>query len=240
MIKPVDDVNEMEEVAAIAIPAEEELSVNTEEPTSLFFGPETPLRQAAKYGGRPYEERPQQKEMAGRIAQVLDNQSHLCVEAPTGVGKTFAYLVPAFHYALQTRKPVVVSTHTISLQEQIIEKDLPLLAKLMNEPIRYAIAKGRGNYVCMRRLYAAAAHENEFLPSENLKPQLVRIREWAETSNEGSRSTLDFRPQTDVWDAVCCEMGNCLLGRCRFFKECFFMQARRRLLKAHIIVSNPE
>ena len=234
MIKPIE--TEPDEV--VDIEKGEDLSVDTSTPTHLFFGADTPLRRAHEHGGRPYEERPQQLSMAVKIAAVFDAQGHLCVEAPTGVGKTFAYLVPAIHYARQTQRPVVISTHTISLQEQIIDKDLPLLAELTDAPLRFAIAKGRGNYVCLRRLYAASSHEDEFLPSENLKPQLVRIREWAEKSRDGSRSSLEFRPQTDIWDAVCCEMGNCMLGRCRFFKNCFFMNARRRLLRAHVIVAN--
>ena len=243
MIKPINiPIDEEIPFGADEMPyefeEEEVRRVDVSTPSRVFFGDNTPLQRAAQYGGRPYEERPQQKQMALKIAAVLDGQAHLCVEAPTGVGKTFAYLVPAIHYAQQTKLPVVVSTHTISLQEQIIEKDLPLLAKLMHEPIRFAIAKGRGNYVCLRRLDAASNHDAEYLPSESLKPEVVRIREWTASTTDGSRSALDFRPQPDVWDAVCCEMGNCLLGRCRFFKECFFMKARRQLLKADIIVSN--
>jgi ATP-dependent DNA helicase DinG len=90
-----------------------------------FFDSETPLKDAEKYGGRIYEERPQQKEMALNVAQSLIESYNLCIEAPTGVGKSFAYLIPAIYYAIEQPRPVVITTETINLQEQLIFKDIP-------------------------------------------------------------------------------------------------------------------
>lgn len=208
------------------------------EATRDFFGPDSPLRNASAYGGNVYEERPQQKEMAERVANAFVSGTHLCVEAPTGIGKTFAYLVPAIYAVKEKNMPVVVSTHTISLQEQIAEKDLPLLKRLMSEDFSFAIAKGRSNYLCLRRLQAAAGHQQEFLPSEELVPELEHIRRWSNTTRDGSRSDLDFVPDASLWESVCCEAGNCLNTKCEFYSQCFFMKARNRLLKADVIVVN--
>lgn len=203
-----------------------------------FFGPDTPLKRASGMGGRPYEERPQQLEMASAIAHALEAGEHLCVEAPTGVGKTFAYLVPAIRYALATGRKAIVSTHTISLQEQLVEKDLPLLRKLLDLDVSFAIAKGRGNYVCKRRLAAAAGDSREYLPSAELLPEVERLRAWAETSRDGSRSSLPQDPDPAVWESVCCEVGNCLNAKCEYFAQCFMIRARNRLMKADVIVAN--
>ncbi|MCF7855271.1 MAG: DEAD/DEAH box helicase [Candidatus Pacebacteria bacterium] len=204
----------------------------------VFFGPDTPLRRSAQFGGRPYEERPQQVEMAAGVASALDAGMHLCVEAPTGVGKTFAYLVPAVHCAHQTGLPVVVSTHTISLQEQIIQRDLPLLERLLDVDCTYAIAKGRSNYVCLRRLHAAANDKQEYLPAPDLIPELDKVRAWAENTRDGSRSDLEFTPNSELWDTICCEAGNCRNAQCPYFRQCFFMGARRCLMSVRIIVAN--
>lgn len=116
--------------------------------------------------GLSYEPRPQQVRMAQAIATAFTERRHACIEAPTGVGKTFAYLVPAIFFAQETKRPVVVSTHTINLQEQICKKDLPLLGKLLKQEISYAVAKGRNNYLCLRRLSQIADMDQALLPGE--------------------------------------------------------------------------
>ena len=205
--------------------------------TEAFFGADTPLKKAHVHGGRSYEPRPQQVEMARAVAHALTAGDHLCVEAPTGVGKTFAYLVPALYFALRSGKPVVVSTHTISLQEQIMEKDVPLLQKLLGVPFKVALAKGRGNYVCLRRLHAAVGAHNDYLPGADL-PELERVWQWSQKTVDGSRSDLDFEVSHNVWEAVYCEPGNCLNQQCPFHRQCYMMKARFKLLDANLIVAN--
>ena len=205
--------------------------------TAAFFGPDTPLKQAHLHGGRAYEPRPQQAEMARAVARVLTDGGHLCVEAPTGVGKTFAYLVPALHFALRKGKPAVISTHTISLQEQLMGKDIPMLQKLLGIPFKVALAKGRGNYVCLRRLHAAVGAHQDYLPGADL-PELERVWQWSRDTADGSRSDVETEVSHNVWDAVCCEPGNCLNQQCPFNRQCFLMKARFKLLDANLIVAN--
>lgn len=220
MIKPADPMDQI--VAA----------------TEAFFGADTPLRRAAEVGGRPYEPRPQQARMAKAVAEAFAAGRHLCVEAPTGVGKTFAYLLPALLLANLRGLPVVVSTHTISLQEQIMNRDLPVLRSLLGVELRAAVAKGRGNYLCLRRLGAAGAHHQDYLPGAELAPELELLRRWVAKTADGSRSDLPAEPAPAVWEAVCCETGNCLGPKCTHHRACFLMRARRRLQEAHVIVAN--
>jgi len=203
-----------------------------------FFGADTPLRDAVAYGGRAYEPRVQQQEMASLVASHLARSKHLCIEAPTGVGKTFAYLIPAIYLAMERKMPVVISTHTISLQEQIIKSDIPILRKLMGLDIDAAIALGRGNYVCRRRLSSVVNEQKDVLPSFKLMPQLEEIYEWAEVSGDGCKKSLAFEPDGRLWDMICCEFSNCLGGRCVYFRSCFLLRAKIRVSKANLIVAN--
>ena len=143
--------------------------------TTAFFSENTPLLKSGDFGGPAYEKRPQQEEMALGVATAFSEKRNLCVEAPTGVGKSFAYLVPAIYFALELKQPVLISTETISLQEQLVEKDLPLLRKIMDVPFTVALAKGRGNYICMRRLTLIAGEHTEYLPSDAMRSDAEKI-----------------------------------------------------------------
>src|SRR5580658_6880841 len=132
-----------------------------------------------------FEFRPQQQEMAVAVARALQEREHLAVEAGTGVGKSLAYLVPAILYALANRKKAVVSTHTINLQEQLTEKDLPMLAQILPVKFTYTMLKGRQNYLCTRRLHKARQQaESLFTSSE--AAELQRIFEWSKETKDGS------------------------------------------------------
>lgn len=203
-----------------------------------FFGPNTPLRRAAEEGGRAYEERPQQKAMAVDVARAFEENQHAFIEAPTGVGKSFAYLVPAILAAQKLRKPFVITTHTIALQEQLIQRDIPLLSRLLGRPVRAAIAKGRSNYVCLHRLNNAISFDDQYLPSADLTPEAARIAEWARVTKTGSRSDMPFIPSGATWSAVCSEAGTCPRTGEDPDEVCFFRQARRRLFGADIIIAN--
>lgn len=207
--------------------------------TEKFFLPESPLAEAEKHGGRPYEYRPQQAEMARRTAEALVGRHNLCVEAPTGVGKSFAYLVPVIYFAKTQSKPVVISTETINLQEQLMHKDIPILAKLTGVPFKAALAKGRGNYLCIRRLHMASGdRQEELIPLASLVLDIQRITEWAEETKDGNRDAMDFKTDQSSWSYVCCEAGNCAGPRCDFFKQCFYWRARLEWEKADVIVAN--
>lgn len=205
--------------------------------TERFFGPDTPLRRAAEVGGREYEERPQQRQMAVEVAHHLEDSRHLLIEAPTGVGKTFAYLVPAIHYALERKAPVVISTHTISLQEQILDKDVPVLQELLGTEFRATVAKGRSNYLCLRRLNMLAEIDQALLPGAAVT-EIDQICTWARTSEEGTLGDFGSVPSEGIWEGVCCERGNCLNAQCPFYRRCFLFRARRQLQNVQIVVAN--
>ena len=134
-----------------------------------------------------FEFRLPQQEMAAAVAQALEEERHLVVEAGTGVGKSLAYLTPAILFALEQHKRAIVSTHTINLQEQLLYKDIPILKKILPVQFEAALMKGRQNYLCPRRLERALQQQNELFtgPEQN---ELTRLAEWARTTRDGSLS----------------------------------------------------
>src|SRR5205814_7203135 len=139
-----------------------------------------------------FEFRPQQQQMAVAVARALENREHLAVEAGTGVGKSLAYLVPAILFAVSQKKKAVISTHTINLQEQLTEKDLPMLAGVLSalpEPVKFSFTmlKGRGNYLCTRRLQKAMQQSGNLFTSSEAQ-ELQRIYEWSKETKDGSLS----------------------------------------------------
>jgi len=219
--------------------AAEALLKRTLDQSALFFGEASPLKDAERFGGRPYERRPQQEAMASAVAKAFAEGRHLCIEAPTGIGKSFAYLVPSIHLALALNKPVLISTETINLQEQLVHKDLPILKNLMKEDFTFALAKGRGNYLCKRRLnLALGERRDEFLPLSSLLPELEHLARWAETTRDGSRSDLNFKVDPQLWLCVCSEGSNCGGPSCKNYRDCFYWSARKEWDKSDILVTN--
>lgn len=197
-----------------------------------------------------YEQRPQQMEMALAVDRALRRGEHLLVEAGTGVGKSFAYLVPAILYATENqaesngddeatpRRRIIVSTHTIALQEQLLAKDLPLLQSVMPREFTAVLGKGRRNYISLRRLGAAAQRiKTLFAFDEDLK-QMADIVAWSKDTTDGSLSDLSFRPVNSVWDEVASDSGNCLGRSCPTHGKCFYYAARRRVQNADLIIVN--
>jgi ATP-dependent DNA helicase DinG len=184
-----------------------------------------------------FEFRAEQQSMAERVAQALQEEQHLVVEAGTGVGKSMAYLVPAILYALGEKKKAVISTHTINLQEQLLYKDIPILKKVLPVEFEAALMKGRQNYVCPRRLERALQQAGELFTTSE-QEELVRIAEWAKGTTDGSLSDLPLEPDTKVWTQVCSEAHICTTKTCGQHAGCFFQQARKRLLAADVIVIN--
>ncbi|MFO0889307.1 MAG: helicase C-terminal domain-containing protein [Isosphaeraceae bacterium] len=185
-----------------------------------------------------YESRPQQLAMAEAVACAIERPGHLIVEAGTGVGKSFAYLVPAILAAVELNKKVVVSTHTIALQEQLLRKDIPFLRSVMPHEFSAVLVKGRSNYISLRRLEVAVARQVSTFQRQEEFDELAEIKLWAGRTTDGSRSDLDFRPLSSVWDAVQSEDGNCLSRNCPRHNECFYFKARRRARTANILIVN--
>jgi ATP-dependent DNA helicase DinG len=186
-----------------------------------------------------FESRPEQLSMAKAVADAIADQHHLMVEAGTGVGKSFAYLVPAIQAAVADSKcRIVISTHTISLQEQLIRKDIPFLQGVMPTEFRAVLVKGRGNYLSKRRLRVAQQKMMTLLPDHRAENELKQIGKWSRISLDGSRSDLPFIPYLGVWDLVESDHGNCLGRKCPDYSECFYYRARRGIHGAEVLIVN--
>ncbi len=191
-----------------------------------------------------FEFRPQQQEMAVAVARALQNREHLAVEAGTGVGKSLAYLIPAILFAGAEKKKAIVSTHTINLQEQLTEKDLPMLAQILPVKFSFSMLKGRANYLCTRRLQKALQQSGNLFTSSEAE-ELQRIYEWSKETKDGSLSDFDVEPDPKVWAQVCSERGLCSPKVCGFPSDfardhgvCFFQRARNRYLSSDVLVLN--
>src|SRR5215475_9935811 len=191
-----------------------------------------------------FEFRPQQQQMAMAVARALENREHLAVEAGTGVGKSLAYLVPAILHAATNKKKAVISTHTINLQEQLTEKDLPMLERILPVKFTFTMLKGRANYLCTRRLHKARQQAGNLFNSSEMA-ELARIFEWSKKTTDGSLSDFDVEPDPKVWGLVCSERGLCAPKMCGYPSEfgkanqvCFFQRARNRILSADVLVLN--
>jgi len=184
-----------------------------------------------------FEYRPQQQEMAVAVAEALEEERHLVVEAGTGVGKSLAYLVPAILFALENKKKAIISTHTINLQEQLLYKDIPILQKCLPVEFEAALMKGRQNYVCPNRLQRALQQANDLFTGPE-KNELQALAEWAARTTDGSLSDLDIQPDPKIWAQICSEPHICTTKNCGLRSNCFYQQARKRLLTADVIVLN--
>ena len=197
-----------------------------------FFGPDGILSMS---GG--FEFRPQQQDMARAVSEALISSSPLIVEAGTGVGKSLAYLAPAVNFALENDRKAVISTHTINLQEQLVDKDLPLLGKLIENGFSVVLLKGRGNYLCPRRLKIALSNGSDLFGMDDLD-ELDAVRDWAEDTRDGTLSDMDFEPSMRVWSQVCSESHICTPRTCGHDSACFYQAIRKQAAMADIVVIN--
>ncbi len=200
--------------------------------------------------GGDYEPRPQQLRMAEAVARTLESRSHLLVEAGTGVGKSYAYLVPAVLRAVEHGETVVVATNTIALQEQIVQRDVPLLRSTLapegDEPsdapwrgdLRPVLVKGRGNYLSIRRLKLASQRQDRLFPDAAARRSLHVIEDWAYETEDGTLSTLPALERPGVWDKVQSDSGNCMGRKCPNHQVCFYQSARREMERANLLICN--
>ncbi|MCH9627742.1 MAG: putative ATP-dependent DNA helicase YoaA [Chlamydiales bacterium] len=173
-----------------------------------------------------FEVREGQTAMLRDVMAAYDEEAIALIEAGTGTGKSLAYLIPALYWALEKGEPTVVATHTIALQEQLIEKDIPFLLDTLDLDLKVVLVKGMQNYVCLRKLHDAA-HE---LPDSLLS--------WSKTTQEGSRSALPVLPSPDLWEQIGAEKEGCTHVKCPHYKECFYFKARKEAADAHLIIAN--
>ena len=191
-------------------------------------------------GAPAFEDRPGQRDMAAYVADAYNDGGIALLEAGTGVGKSFAYLVPALEWARVNGERTIVSTNTINLQEQLVGKDLPILARAFStgeRAVTFALLKGWRNYLCLSRLEQARAGQ-ESLFDEGRGAELEAIAGWASRTADGSLSDLVEEPSNDVWDAVAAESDLCTRLKCPHFDRCFVFAARRRAAEADVVVVN--
>ncbi len=191
------------------------------------------------------EHRPQQEAMARAMAESLAERGSLLFEAGTGVGKSLAYLIPGIIWAVETEQPLVVSTHTIALQEQLKHKDLPLARQLFERvpdlgdyaEYKVAVLVGKGNYLCTTRLERLMREAGDLLLPSDEQLELRRIAEWAAHSATGLRQELDPAPAPEVWDMVNADASTCSRRNCDC-QRCFYQRARAEAMAAQVRVLN--
>lgn len=220
-----------------------------------IIAPDGPI--ARRLGGS-FERRPEQAQMIDAVRGALAGGQQLVVEAGTGVGKSFAYLLPAIErittptaedessdatdwpdsIAQRRSARVVISTHTIALQEQLVGRDLPLLQSVIEDEFSAVLVKGRGNYISLRRLRNAIEKQDYLFVEPEAIRSMQSVYDWAQQTDDGSTATLPPIERMSVWDKVQSDSGNCMGRRCPTYDQCFYQRARRRMENADLLVVN--
>ena len=188
-----------------------------------------------------FEVRREQYEMAKLIENSMNENKKLIVEAGTGTGKTIAYLLPTLLYAIENNLKVIVSTNTINLQEQLVNKDIPLLKKIINEDFNYQIVKGRGNYLCKRKLYNIDVTEKETdTEEEKTEKNIIRnLIDWDKNvTRTGDRNELKYEISNSIWEKVNSEVDMCKGVKCPHYSKCHFFKARKNVADATLLIVN--
>jgi len=183
-----------------------------------------------------YEERKEQIQMAMEVERAIDEGEHLIVEAGTGVGKSLAYLIPFICWAVKENRRVVVSTYTKTLQEQLIKKDLPFLKEALGLDFHFTLAMGGENYLCLRRL--AQTRFYGLLDARKEVKELETIFQNQPHLKTGLKSELSFEPSGRIWNKVCRQADLCLGKRCPYYRDCYYMKAKKEEQKSQILVVN--
>ncbi|MBC8089063.1 MAG: hypothetical protein H7Z40_17505 [Phycisphaerae bacterium] len=185
-----------------------------------------------------FEDRPSQRAMARAVADAFNGSSVALLEAGTGVGKSLGYLVPALRWAAANKERTIVSTNTITLQEQLVSKDLPFLQRALGDQnVRFALLKGWRNYLCKQRLEQARSAGIAMLEASQVA-EVEMIAAWAEKTKDGSLSDLATPPRSDVWDEVAAEPDLCGRLKCAHYDSCFLFAARKEAANADVVVVN--
>lgn len=189
---------------------------------------------------KEFEYRDEQLHMAEHIEKGLNDEKKIVVEAGTGTGKTLAYLIPSIQWAVENGRKVIISTNTINLQEQLLNKDIPIVKKIMQKDFKYLLVKGRGNFLCNRKhanlLSMKPADLEEF--SQDQKKQFEALINWGKETRTGDKSELYFEVDYTVWEYFQSETDICAGSRCPYKSECFFLKSREEKKKADILIAN--
>ena len=185
-----------------------------------------------------FECRKEQLKMAEQVAKTLNEGENLVVEAGTGTGKSFAYLLPAILWAKKNKEHIVISTNTINLQYQLINKDIPFLSRNLNISFTASLAVGRGHFLCLRK-FEEMLKTGSFLPFEGKKKETENLRDWASKTNEGRYEEISDFVGERLWEEICSQTDTCLYKRCKYFPDqCFYFKAKLHTAASDIIVAN--
>ncbi|EFM09730.1 DnaQ family exonuclease/DinG family helicase [Paenibacillus curdlanolyticus YK9] len=185
-----------------------------------------------------YEEREAQSIMFNEVHQALDHERHLLIEAGTGTGKSLGYLLPSLFYGAKEQKKIVVSTHTINLQEQLRQRDIPLLHEVSPFPFRAAVFKGRGNYICLRKFDNKVRMREYVSPNEDVMTAAQMII-WLGETGTGDQEELNFGNKgSEFWETVASDADSCLNRACPWFRRCFYHRAKHEANVADIVITN--
>lgn len=215
------------------------MSSNTEE---IVFLPDHFAEDILGTGGllsqeiKGYEQRQGQISLAQSIGKAFNNSEILVAEAGTGIGKSFAYLIPSMLWSVKNKETVVISTATITLQEQLIRKDVPMVQNLLQSKARVELAKGRQNYLCWKRFEEVLAENLLYL--EFGKSDLDSLNTWVQNTVTGDKSELTISCNEQVWQKINCESDTCLGKNCLDYDRCFLNIARKKLEQADIVIAN--
>ena len=224
--------NDISDVYVVVEPIKPKVLLKLNENDAAFYLSEKgPLSKISDH----YEERPSQIALLKSIAATFNNGKIGVFEAGTGVGKSYAYLIPSMLWALSNKERVVISTGTINLQQQLIEKDIPAAQKIIGKNVKAILLKGRQNYICLRRLAEAGNERDLFTEDEGLFDSIV---DWSKTTETGSKSDLAFVPPENIWSRINSESDACMGARCPYREDCFVMKVRKEAADANIIVVN--
>ena len=187
-----------------------------------------------------FEYRDEQLYMAKHIEKGLNKEIKVIVEAGTGTGKTLAYLIPSIEWAIKNKKRVVISTNTINLQEQLLNKDIPIAKKVIQGDFKYILVKGRGNYLCNRKYSNIIMGENSSIQdfSDSQKVQFNEIKKWGQKTEKGDKAELPFEVDASVWELFQSETDICAGNKCPYKGECFFLKSREEKKNADILITN--
>jgi len=192
-----------------------------------------------------FEPRSEQQELVGYIARAINDSKILVSEAGTGTGKSLAYLIPASIWALKNKKRVIVSTYTINLQNQIANKDMLIVERVVqeytNEKINYSVLIGRGNYLCKRKLNEIINDKEKFqtlFSDENEIKTLIKIEEWSRKTETGIIGEIPFVVEYEIKEEIASESMSCMRKKCQYYQECFYQCARLEAEKADILIVN--
>jgi len=217
----------------VIVPLKEFIKIDVDE----YFGENGAIH---KNFGK-FEVRREQYEMAKFIENSMNENKKLIVEAGTGTGKTIAYLLPTLLYAIENNLKVIVSTNTINLQEQLINKDIPLLKKIIDEDFNYQIVKGRGNYLCKRKLYNIDVTDKETdTEEEKTEKNIIRnLIDWDKNvTRTGDRNELKYEISNSIWEKVNSEVDMCKGVKCPHYSKCHFFKARKNVADATLLIVN--